>query len=72
MCCVHIEKVDNTLDNIVYDTSGYSNNGTIIGILTNSTDTPKYTVSSHIGANATKIHVSGLTTAGFGNSYSFA
>jgi hypothetical protein len=67
------KSVNDMLDNTKeFDCSGYGHNGDIIGILTNSTDTPKYTVSSHIGANTTKIHISGLTTTGFGNSYSFA
>lgn len=67
------ESVNNMLDHTKeFDCSGYGHNGDIIGTLTNSIDTPKYTVSSHIGANTIKIHVSGLTTAGFGNSYSFA
>ena len=55
-----------------YDTSGYCNNGEKIGTLTYTSDTPKYQVSTHIGATSQKIHISGLTTSGFGNSYSFA
>ena len=57
---------------IEYDTSGYCNNGEKIGTLTYTSDTPKYQVSTHIGATSQKIHISGLTTSGFGNSYSFA
>ena len=57
---------------IEYDTSGYCNNGEKIGTLTYTSDTPKYQVSTHIGAASQKIHISGLTTSGFGNSYSFA
>jgi hypothetical protein len=51
MCCVHIEKIDNTLDNIIYDTSGYNDNGTIIGTLINSSNSAKYSYSTHFGAN---------------------
>lgn len=58
--------------NVEYDVSGYGNNGTVTGSLTYTSDTPRYNVSTHIGATNQKIHVSGLTTSGFGNSYSFA
>lgn len=59
-------------DGIEHDVSGYQHNGDIIGDLTYTSDTPRYNVSTHIGATNQKIHVSGLTTSGFGNSYSFA
>ena len=42
--------------NIVYDTSGFCNNGTISGALTISNDTPKYKVSTYIPAAATITH----------------
>jgi len=42
MCCVHIEKVDNTLDNIIYDSSGYNYNGAIINPLNVTQNTSKY------------------------------
>ena len=57
---------------IEYDCSGYGNNGTIIGTLITSSDTPRYNSSMHIEATTAKIHISGLTTSGFGNSYSFS
>lgn len=41
--------------NIVYDESGYGNNGTITGTLTNSTDTPRYD-------KCTQFNNSGITT----------
>ena len=55
-----------------YDISGYCNNGEKIGALTYTSDTPKYQVSTHIGATNQKIHISNFPTSGFGNSYSFA
>lgn len=54
-----------------YDCSGFCNNGEKIDALTYTLDTPKYQVSTHIGATSQKIHISGLTTSGFSNSYSF-
>ena len=36
--------------NIIYDTSGFCNNGTISGALTVSNDTPKYKVSTHFSS----------------------
>ena len=56
----------------VYDCSGYSNNGTIVGSLTAAAPSPRYDVCTHIPATSSKIHISNLTTSGFGNSYSFA
>ena len=57
---------------IEYDCSGFCNNGEKIGTLTYTSDTPKYAVSTHIGATTQKIHISNFPTSGFGNSYSFA
>lgn len=37
-----------------------------------SSDTPKYQVSTSLNNNASKLHISGLSTSGFGNSYSIA
>lgn len=42
--------------NIIYDTSGFCNNGTISGTLTISNDTPKYKVSTYIPTTATITH----------------
>lgn len=61
-----------TKNDIEYDCSGYGHNGTVSGTLTNTSDSPRYNSSTHIGATSAKIHTSGLTTSGFGNSYSFA
>ena len=58
--------------NTVYDCSGFVNNGTVSGSLTISNDTPKYQVSTHIGAASQKIHIPDLITSGFANTYSFA
>lgn len=43
--------------NIEYDISGYCNNGTIIGDLEVSTDTPKYNVSTVFDGNSTCIKI---------------
>lgn len=42
--------------NIIYDCSGFCNNGTISGTLTISNDTPKYEISTYIPAVATITH----------------
>ena len=55
-----------------YDCSGFGNNGTRTGTFSWTSDTPKYSVSTHIGATNQKIHISNFPTSGFGNSYSFA
>ena len=54
------------------DCSGYGHNGTIIGTISTDTVTPRYNQAAHISATNQKIKISGLTTSGFGNSYSFA
>lgn len=59
-------------DTIEYDCSGYGNNGTRIGAFNWTSDTPRYSVSTHIGATSSKIHISDFPTSGFGDSYSFA
>lgn len=59
-------------NNIEYDTSGFNNHGTRISTFDWTSDTPKYQVSTHIGATNQKIHISNFPTSGFGNSYSFA
>lgn len=59
-------------DTIEYDCSGYGNNGTRTGTFSWTSDTPKYSVSTHIGTTSSKIHISNFPTSGFGNTYSFA
>lgn len=59
-------------DTIEYDCSGYGNNGTRIGTFNWTSDTPRYSVSTHIGTTSSKIHISDFPTSGFGDSYSFA
>ena len=56
----------------IYDCSGFCNNGVISGSLSVSSDTPKYQVSTFLSNNTSKLHISGLSTSGFGNSYSIA
>lgn len=58
--------------NTVYDISGFGNNGVSSGDITVNSDTPKYSVSTHIGATNAKIYISNFPTSGFGNSYTFA
>lgn len=58
--------------NMVYDSSGFGNNGEIIGTWNSAGDSPKYDVTNHMSATTSKIHISNFPTSGFGNSYSFA
>lgn len=59
-------------ENVEYDCSGYDNNGTKVGILDYSSDTPRYNVSTHFGATNSKIRIDNLITTGFSNSYTFS
>ena len=63
---------DLSLDsNIIYDSSGYENNGEIINGVTILSDTPRYEACTHMSATNQKIKISNFPTSGFGNSYSF-
>ena len=68
--CANVADSSNT--NVEYDCSGFGNNGEKSGVFTYTLDKSKYALSTHIGANTTKIHISNFPTSGFGNSYSFA
>lgn len=57
---------------IIYDFSGYNNNGQIIGSLETIVPSPRYDCATHIPATSSKIHISNFLTSGFSNSYSFA
>lgn len=59
-------------ENVEYDCSGYGNNGTKIGTLDYSSDTPRYNVSTHFRATNSKIRIDNLITTGFSNSYTFS
>lgn len=58
--------------NIVYDSSGYNNNGEVINGISVEPPSPKYNIATHISATNQKIKISGLTTTGFSSTYSFA
>ena len=51
MCCVHIEKIDKTIMQI-YDSSGYSNNGTISGTLTAAAGSPRYGTTTQFNGSS--------------------
>jgi hypothetical protein len=56
----------------IIDSSGYGNDGEIIGNLTTETGSPKYEITTHIGNTSSKIKIDNLQTSGFGDSYTFA
>ena len=64
ICNVQIEKKDHATpftnnsrtSNIIYDCSGFCNNGTISGVLTISNDTPKYEISTYMPKSALITH----------------
>lgn len=59
-------------DNVIYDYSGYGNNGTIVGNLTVATGSPRYDVYTNLTTTSTHIYTPALTTAGFANSFSIS
>lgn len=59
-------------DNIEYDCSGYSNNGTKSGTIICDSDSPRYTTSYKFGSTSTKIKLPTMTYSNFGNSYTFS
>lgn len=59
-------------ENIIYDSSGYQNNGEVINTITIGTDSSRYKAYTHFSATNQKIKISGLSTIGFSNSYTFA
>ena len=61
-----------TQSTTVYDCSGYSNNGTVIGSLSCVEDSPRYNVSTYFSANTTHITLPSINYSGFGNSYTFS
>lgn len=46
--------------NIIYDCSGYNNNGSVIGNLTTINDTPRYYNASNMNNTSTSNHIEGL------------
>ena len=60
------------ISNIIYDSSGYKNNGEAINTPSIVFDTARFNSCLHISATNQKIHISNFLTSGFGNSYSFA
>lgn len=55
----------------VYDSSGYSNNGTIVGSLETVVPSSRYGCATHFTATTSKVLIENLNTSGFANSYSF-
>ena len=60
------------ISNGIQDSSGYGHNGEIIGSPVSSSDTPRYSSSIHFTATSQCIKTTGLTTSGFGSTYTFA
>ena len=56
----------------IEDSSGYNHNGALADAAIVTSETPRYNVSTHFSANNQYIHVSNLTTSGFGSTYTFA
>lgn len=56
---------------VIYDSSGYNNNGEIINDLQIISDSPRYSVATNLTTTSSHIHVSNLSVDGFSNSYTF-
>ena len=56
----------------VEDSSGYGHRGEVVRAVEASSDAPRYETSTHFSATNQYIHCGGLTTTGFGSSYTFA
>ena len=67
--CTNYNSFEN---NLIYDCSGYCHNGELLNSPTFISDTARFANCLHMSATNQKVKISGLTTTGFGNSYSFA
>lgn len=58
-------------NNMIYDSSGYNNNGEIINDLQIISASPRYSMATNLTTTSSHIHVSNLSVGGFSNSYTF-
>lgn len=65
-------KFDYAINNIIYDCSGYKNNGSLVSTPTFQTDTPRYSNAINMTAKAQKAKVSNLNLTGFANTFSIS
>ena len=57
---------------IIYDCSGYANNGTIIGEISAAAGSPRYDVYTNLTTTASHIYIPNLNVSGFPDSYSIS
>lgn len=63
---------NNINTNIIYDTSGYCNNGIVVGDITTITPSPRYNCAINCDTTSSHIIIENLIVTGFINSYSIA
>lgn len=68
----HLKLDQPAINNIFYDSSGNGYNGTMIQTINMLGESPRYNDSIYITATNQKIKITGFTTTGFSNSYTFA
>ena len=63
---------EGNLISVIYDSSGYANNGTIVDSLTAAAGSPRYETYTNLTTTSSHIYTPALTTAGFTNSFSIS